>query len=435
MNLETALERLFHRNLHVVKLDLEPMQALMSRLGNPQDQFICLHVAGTNGKGSVSAMLASILREQGYRTALYTSPHLVRFNERIQVDGVSINDESLKALIDEIEQAAATLVSGGMRDVTFFEFTTALAFLYFMRSGVQIAVIETGMGGRLDATNIITPALSIITSIGFEHTAYLGTTLQEIAGEKAGIIKSGRPVIMGALPETAAYVIGERANRLKAPFRVASELVSVAIKSISLEGQTLDITGQNAAYGKVKSPLPGYHQAQNAAVVIAAAECLNNEIRIPVSEKAIKDGISKTYWPARGQLLQKDPPVILDGAHNVEAAGVLARWVGKVAGKKPLGMIVGFLSDKDPEAFIRCFGNRVHAIWVSPIQSDRAMPTEESVRRLARLSRPVCMAELDAAIVAAREWAVREHGMVLITGSLYLAGETLALQDKLHWLK
>ncbi|MGA0395432.1 MAG: bifunctional folylpolyglutamate synthase/dihydrofolate synthase, partial [Rhodospirillales bacterium] len=169
--LDAALERLFRRNLHTIKLDLAPMRDLMAWLGNPQDGLLFVHVAGTNGKGSVCTMLAAMLRAQGYRTGLYTSPHLVRFNERIQINGDAISDERLQDLIDEVEQAAKKLRSYGQRDVTFFEFTTALAMLYFAREKTDIVVLETGMGGRLDATNIIVPALSIITSIGFDHMA------------------------------------------------------------------------------------------------------------------------------------------------------------------------------------------------------------------------------------------------------------------------
>ena len=426
MNLDASLERLFHRNLHIVKLDLEPMRALMARLGNPQDQLACIHVAGTNGKGSVCAMLESILRAQGYKTGLYTSPHLVRFNERIQICGEQIKDPVLLSLITEVENAASELTADGLRDVTFFEFTTAVALLHFVRSGVHVAVIETGMGGRLDATNVITPALSIITSISLEHTAYLGDTLAAIAGEKAGIIKEGRPVIVGAMPDEAMSVMADCAKRLNAPLHKVNDLITVRIHATSWEGQSLDIASANVHHGIVKCPLVGVHQAGNAAIAVAAAECLNNEVGVPLSEEAIKKGMAATRWPARGQLLSLDPPVVLDGAHNVEAAAALAAWVKKTAGKKAIGLVVGFLSDKDPAAVLKCFGSRAKKVWIVPIHSERAMSVEDVARRLSFLPHVEKMADVSSAVEAAWQWAANDNGVVVITGSLYLAGEVIS---------
>jgi len=430
MNLDDALQRLFHRNIHLIKLDLEPMRALMELLGDPHQSLICLHVAGTNGKGSVCAMLASIMRQQGYVTGLYTSPHLIKFNERIQVNGDMIQDAALQDLIVEVEQAAAKLSERGMRDVTFFEFTTALAFLHFKKSGVQIAVIETGMGGRLDATNIITPALSIITSIGLDHTAYLGDTIEQIAGEKAGIIKAGRPVIIGSLPETATQIMVRRAGELRSPVLIAENAVNVSVKAMSLEGQSIQIASDEADYGIIHTRLLGKHQAVNAAVVVAAAECLNRLVRVPVSSQAVKAGLAQAEWQARSQVLSLNPPVILDGGHNPEAASVLAVWIKKVGGKRPLGLVVGFLADKDPAAFIQAFGQLVRKVWIVPIHSDRAMPVDEIKRRIRTPVTVEYAANVHEAKDAASAWAVNEGGMVLITGSLYLAGEVLSEQKK-----
>ena len=428
MNLDAALERLFRRNLHVIKLDLEPMRVLMEVLGHPEQQCLMLHVAGTNGKGSVCAMLASVLRAHGYRTGLYTSPHLIRFNERIQINGEPIDDESLTLLIEEVEAAAEKLPGLGIRDVTFFEFTTALAFLYFARKKCPLVVLETGMGGRLDATNVVIPALSVITSIGLEHTAYLGDTLAKIAGEKAGIIKPGRPVVVGPVPEEAFTVIAGKARDAGAPLLPAAELVHVAVRAVSLEGQKLEVASEQETYGTVMLPLPGRHQAANAAIAVAALECLSRDVGIAVSTEAIKQGLAATVWPARGQVLSNDPPVILDGAHNPEAAEALGEWIKKVARKQPVGMVAGFLADKDPAAFVRALGIHPVQTWLAPIRSDRAMPVEETQRRLHFLPHVQAMPDTATALRAAREWACREHGVVLITGSLYLAGEVLALE-------
>ncbi len=429
VSLEADLQRLFTRHLHVMKLDLEPMRALLQRLENPQDQLVCLHVAGTNGKGSVCAMLDSILRKQGYRTGLYTSPHLVRFNERIKVNGEPIADDVLKRLIDEVDAAAAGLPAAGHRDVTFFEFTTALAFLYFVRQGVHLVVLETGMGGRLDATNLVMPAVSAITSIGLEHTAFLGDTLAKIAGEKAGIIKRGRPVIAGDLPEEAMAVVTERARALGAPLRIAQESVRVHIKSMKLDGQTLTVASEYEDYGTVHMQLSGLHQAKNAAVAVAVAECLAHEIGVPVGPDAIKGGLAGASWPARSQLICVDPPVILDGAHNPEAAEALAGWLRKVAAKKPLGLVAGFLADKDPAQFVQAFRGKLHHVWLVPIASDRAMPVKEVKARLASIPHLQEADDLGAALSAAKTWAVAAGGVVVVAGSLYLAGQVLAFNE------
>ncbi len=424
MNLDASLERLFRRNLHIIKLDLEPMRALMRLLDNPQDRLLCVHVAGTNGKGSVCAMLASIFR-QGYRTGLYTSPHLVRFNERIRVDGAMITDDELATYIAEVESAAARLPGLGYRDVTFFEFTTALAFLYFVRRAVQIVALETGLGGRLDATNIIIPAASVITTIGLEHTAYLGDTLAAIAGEKAGIIKPGRPVIAGPLADEAMTVIAETAQRHHAPLRVAADQVTTAVRSSSLSGQKLHIDGELASYGLVNLPLPGPHQAVNAAIAVATSECLAAEVGVPVTTEAIRNGLAQTEWPGRGQLIRETPPIIVDGAHNPEAAAALAGWLRKAAGKKPIGLVAAFLADKDPAAFVRAFRGKIQRVWTVPLPTHRAMAADEVARRLSVVPGHEAAASIASALTAASAWAIRENGIVVVAGSLYLVGEVL----------
>lgn len=429
VNPERELHRLFSRNLHVMKMDLEPMRALLHAMEQPQNRLLCVHVAGTNGKGSVCAMLASILQAQGYKTGLYTSPHLVRFNERMQVNGEPVRDAQWISLMHEVEAAAATLPGFGCRDVTFFEFTTAMAFAHFARERVDVAVIETGMGGRLDATNVIVPALSIITSIGFDHMAYLGDTLEKIAGEKAGIIKRGRPVVVGDLPDEAMEVMTARARDENAPLRKAHEHVHASVKNMALDGQSVHIASEHEDYGTIRMKLSGLHQAKNAAVAVAASECLAHEVGVPIGVDAIKKGLANASWPARNQLLHDNPPFILDGAHNPEAANALAGWLKKVAGKRPVGLIAGFLSDKDPASFIAAFHGRIRNTWLVPIHSERAMPIDEVKRRLASVPHVDSCATLGDAVDAARRWSSEEGGIVVIAGSLYLAGEVLASES------
>lgn len=278
-SLAAALSSLYRRNMHAVKLGLQATEALLEELGNPQESFAALHIAGTNGKGSVCAMLDSTLRAAGYRTGLYTSPHLIRFNERIRVNGREISDDEIRELLETVDAAAARVVaSGKSRDATFFEFTTAMAFLYFQRMKIQVAVLETGMGGRLDATNVVTPALSIITTIGLDHMAYLGNTIEKIAAEKAGIIKPGRPVVCGPLKPEALQVIRETAQSRGAPLTVAAEAVNVWRKQETFAGQRVKVESQDHHYGPLTLPLLGTHQLANCAVAVAALEILRDEV-------------------------------------------------------------------------------------------------------------------------------------------------------------
>lgn len=426
MNLDDALVRLYRRNMHVVKLGLDPMRALMGALGHPEQQLLCLHVAGTNGKGSVCAMLESVLRAQGLRTGLYTSPHLVRFNERIRVDGKVVHDRELCELMAEVEKAASGLPGMGHRDVTFFEFTTAMAFLHFARSRVQVVVLEAGMGGRLDATNVVTPVLSVITSIGLEHMEYLGSSEAAIAGEKAGIIKDGRPVVVGPMSEEAGEVIAAKARACGSRLIRAADLVGVRVKDVSLEGQTLEVESQQVSYGGIHTMLPGVHQATNAALAVASAECLAEEAGIDLSVEAVREGLECARWPARGQLLEKDPPLVVDGAHNPQGAAALAAWLKKVGRGKPVGVVAGFLADKEPAAFMASMGPAVRRIWLVQVQGDRAMPLESMAENLTLHPGVEVVESLASACDAARAWASAESGVVVVTGSLYLAAECLA---------
>ena len=436
-SLSVALDLLYRRNPNTIKLDLGPVRALLAALGNPHEQYVCLHVAGTNGKGSVSAMLASILRGSGFRTGLYTSPHLVRFNERIVVDGEPIGDADLEQLLTEIDEVTRrgnvdvappegqAPACPGQRDVTFFEFTTALAFEYFRRRKVDVAVLETGLGGRLDATNVVIPAVSVITSIGLDHQQYLGDTIEQIAAEKAGIIKPGRPVVCGVLPEAARAVVEKIAAQNGSYVTYATDVVNVQRIKQDLSGQRVKIETQDGALKPVTLPFFGEHQLGNCAVAVAAIEQLAKISNDWKFDPKNFQSLEKTVWPARFQILSKEPPVILDGAHNPEAAAALAATLREVAGKKPVALVCGFLSDKDPANFLRAFTRQAKACWVVPIHNERAMPVDDVVAAARSTALKPVAASLDDALSSAKAWAADHDGVVCITGSLYLAGEAL----------
>lgn len=426
-DLQAALAKLYRRNLHTIKLGLDPVRELLRQLGDPQEKFLCVHVAGTNGKGSVSVLLASMLRAAGLRTGLYTSPHLTRFNERIRVNGEEIADEQLAGLLDDIEGAVARMrVATDERDATFFEFTTALAFEHFHRSRVQIAVVETGMGGRLDATNVITPLVSVITSIGFDHQQYLGDTLAQIAEEKAGIIKERRPVVVGDLPPEARSVIARVAKHHYAPLIVASESVNVRRESQTFAGQRVQVETQEGGWGVVDLPLLGDHQLGNLAVAAAAVEEVRRATRLPLATKALKRGVAQAMWPGRCQVLEQHPPILLDGAHNPEAAETLVRTIRQLGRKMPWVGVAGFLSDKDVRGIVRPMVPALKALWLVEPPSERAMPAETAAAHLHGVGIPLHPATLDDALTAARAWAAAQGGGVCIFGSLYLAGAVLA---------
>lgn len=427
--LSEALERLYRRNLHTIKLGLDEMRALAKALGHPERAYLTLHVAGTNGKGSVCALLDAVLRSAGIRTGLYTSPHLVRFHERIQVQGEPIDDQSLIEGMDAVEAAAAKVREAGQRDVTFFEFTTALAFWHFRRSHVQVAVVETGMGGRLDATNIVMPLVAAITSIGLDHQQWLGNTLEKIAREKAGIIKSGRPVVMGPAAEEAERAIVDTARAVGARVVRAAQEVRVERIEQSLEGQIVTVSTGLRQIGPVLTTLLGRHQLANIAIAVAMLEQAEAALGIEWPGYAFREGLRRVRCPARAQVIDRDPPVLLDGAHNPDAMRVLVETVEEVRGQRPVVLMAGFLKDKDAVACLSPWKGLAKKVFLARIASDRAMSDEDlrSAARNAGWESSDGPEPVPVAFEAAREWARREGGMLVIAGSLYLAGEILAL--------
>lgn len=419
-DLSRSLKLLYRRNLHEVRLGLEATLALLEKLGRPQDAFLSIHVAGTNGKGSVCAMIDAVLREAGFRVGLYTSPHLVEFNERIAINGERITNDELDELLQIVEAQAKD-------EGTFFEFTTALAFEHFRRKKVQIAVLETGMGGRLDATNVVDPLVSVITSIGLDHTAYLGNTIEQIAAEKAGIIKPGRSVVVGDVPPEAMDVIRKKSKHVI----VARDVVNVARKNQTLLGQRVKIETNDAHYGPLTLSLAGSHQLGNCAVAVAALEHIRETFSLPIPNEAVTHGLEKVKWPARFEVVSIDPPIVVDGAHNPEAAAALMRTLDELGEGRPIGLVVSFLADKDGTGFIRELAGRVRKCWAVPIQSGRAMPLSDVVMGIRAAGLEASPVSLKDALREANAWAMEHRGLVCVTGSLYLAGEALhLLKDK-----
>jgi dihydrofolate synthase / folylpolyglutamate synthase len=431
IQLQADLARLFHRTGTGIKFDLAPVTALLHRLGDPQLAMAHVHVAGTNGKGSTCALIESVLRAAHNRTALYTSPHLIRFNERIRVDGVPIHDTILADLFREIEKADQRLAAEtGGREMTFFEFTTALAFAYFRRENAHICVLETGMGGRLDATNVVTPLLSVITRIDIEHTAFLGKTLPEIAAEKAGIIKPGRPVLCGQMPEEARAVIRRIAQERGARYIAVEEAVTVRRMQQDWNGQKVKIETANTGYPPITLPLLGAHQLENIALAVAALELISDIAPVPWLEKDLHKGLQSVQWPGRCQVLEQNPAMLLDVAHNPNGATALATALHELAGKAPVGLVCGLLGDKDAGGFFRALAPQVKKVWAVPLPSDRNMTRTDLLAAIRTAGLQGEYLPLASALTAARAWALKERGVVCIAGSLVLAGEVLRQRER-----
>jgi len=430
--MQARLEKLWQRNRFGIVMGLEWMERLADLMGHPERAYAVIHVTGTNGKGSVCALLESMLRAAGYRVGLYTSPHLVRFNERIKVNGEPVGDDALEELVAAIDPLADQATDETKRDGTFFEYTTALAFEHFRRMQVQVAVIEVGLGGRLDATNIVMPRVAVITSVGLEHLQYLGPDLPSVAREKAGIIKRGCPVVTGVLDAEAMAVVQQVATRQGAPLLRAEEAVSVRLIKESLQGSKVSIETATGITGRCLLPLLGRHQIRNLAVAIAIMDVLVETRAVDAEPDVWFKGVEAVSWPGRLQLLRDRPPVILDGAHNPHAAEVLADFIRRLLKPRPVGMVFGMCADKDVAGFLGRVAPLLDRLWVVPVPDERNMPLERvlTAARMAGLDGKTVTAELAPAYDEAVAWAESAGGAVCVAGSLFLAGAVLAGVDR-----
>ena len=417
-----CLESMFRLHRFGIKLGLDTISALLSTLGNPQTQFQSIHIAGTNGKGSVAAMLSSVLRASGYSVGRYTSPHLERFNERICINDQPISDDEVIADCQHV-MAIADLP----RQPTFFEFTTAMAFEAFARHQVQWAVIETGMGGRLDATNVIHPALTIITNISLEHKQYLGATLQLIAGEKAGIIKPNVPVVSGVRQKISREVIARRSSATR------SRLVQLGkdIKYRRHATSGFNYWGLYHRWNDIQLRLAGEHQVDNASLVIAACELLANGKIAQISERDIREGLSNVSWPGRLEIASEEPYIILDGAHNLMAARILGRHLRSHFSDRQITLIVGVLGDKPYVSILKDLIGPCRRVVVTQAKIDRAIPVEHLENVAKRFNSDV-VAKKD--VGEAVRYAVstsQPKEVICIAGSLYVVGEAKTALSKM----
>lgn len=408
-----SLRKLYGLRRFGIKLGLETIRTLLSGLNHPQNRFRAVHLAGSNGKGSVASALATILAGAGYRVGLYTSPHLVRFNERFCVKGRPVSDEALLAAYH-----AVAAVPAGDRSPTFFEFATAMAFHLFAEAKVDWAVIETGMGGRLDATNVLEPALSVITNISLEHAAYLGDSLEQIAGEKGGIIKPGVPVVTGVREEPARGVLAEIARERPAPLF----FLGTDFRAIPEADGTFLYDGLDGRREQMRTGLAGGFQVDNAALTLAACELLVRDgVNLP--EPAVRTGLAQNRWPGRLEVVAENPRILLDGAHNLAAARLLAAYLESLREESPVTLVVGILDDKPHRDMLAALLPVCRRVIFTQARNERALPAE-TLREAAEdlTSDPMVLPDVGEALAAARQLAAPDE-TICVAGSLYVVGE------------
>jgi dihydrofolate synthase/folylpolyglutamate synthase len=414
-------------------LTLDRTRALLARLGNPQDRLRIVHVAGSKGKGSTAAMLASIFRRAGYRTGLFTSPHLVSVAERIQIDETPIAEEALAALVAEVADVVHDMDAQSPQSapVTFFEIATALGFLHFARAGVDLAVIEVGLGGRFDATNVCAPLLSIITSISYDHTQQLGNTLSSIAMEKAGILKPGRPALSGARDPEARKVIEDICLERRAPLgQMERDFHYVHEPGRIGNGEDrwprVQVISTQRTWPALEIGLLGEHQAANAALAIMAVEELRKQ-GLAIADAAVAEGLAQVRWPARLEVLSRRPLVVLDCAHNLASAHALLdtlqtsfpQW-GRAQRRL---LIFAGNRDKDLAGMLHVLAPHFTHVLATRFENNpRCVPPEQVAEFVPELlPRSVCPTSADAWYEAR---TVAEPGdLICITGSVFLAGE------------
>lgn len=413
-------------------LKLERMRALLHLLGNPHDRLRLVHVTGTKGKGSTCAMLAAILQSAGYRVGLFTSPHLEHVEERMQVNRVPISRAELAARMDEVAPAVRHLEgdtdpsdSGRLPGLTFFEIGTALGFLHFCRRRCEIAIIEVGLGGRFDSTNVCNPLLSVITSIGYDHTSQLGNTLEAIAYQKAGIIKRRVPIISGVTQNGPQEVIRKIAGDLNAPLQ---ELANNFHYDYALgpTGPRLTVTTARGIYAELSLNLVGAHQAHNAAIAIAVCERLR-EAGFSISNRAVAQGLAKVQWPARIELVSERPATIVDTAHNVPSAEAFVDTLRRffpATGRKVV--ILGVSSDKQYTEILRILSGYFDHFYLTKYSNNpRSVPPDKLATVLSEVApeRPFTIHPIAReALMTARSNAAPDD-LLCVTGSVFLAGE------------
>ncbi len=399
--------------------NLDRMRVLLDELGNPQDEYSIIHVAGTKGKGSVSALCASALQAANYQVGLYTSPHLLDYCERIQIKGQPVPHLEFVRLVERIRPAVAKIAK-----LTTFEITTALGFLYFAEHEVNAAVLEVGLGGRLDATNVVTPQVSVITSLSYDHMAVLGNTLAQIAGEKAGIIKPGVPVVSAPQKEEALVVLTRIAQERNSQFTLIGRDISFKPINHSLDGQSLELLDKGRSSSLLLNlPLLGIHQIENAATAYAALKMSN----LNISDASIQKGFAEVRWPARFEVVRREPPVIFDSAHNQDSFARLRQALDDYFPNLPAYLIFGASEDKNIPGMFLEIKPKVKRLFVTKSTHPRALEPEKILELARQVEIPNEVAvTVNIALTRALEMSEKDGSIVLSAGSMFVTAEVMS---------
>ena len=424
------LKELTERRRFGMNPGLEKIRMLLERLGNPHLAMAAIHIAGTNGKGSVAAVCESVLRAAGYPVGRYTSPHLNSINERFLINGSPVSDADLISGAETVCNAIHDIEATQDCRITFFEAMTALAFLLFRDAGIKLVVLETGLGGRLDATNVVEPLVSIITHVGLDHCEWLGDTIDQIASEKAGIIKAGRPVVVAENSAEVISVVSARAQECAAPVILAADRVSVSRISGDLSSQTIRVSTEERDLSKITVPMAARFHLENIAAAVCALDVID-ELGISLDAGAFTNGLSHVSWKGRFQKVHTDPVVILDGAHNPDAASALAQSLKQCGIKDHVFLVAGFCEEKNAVDFLKRLQSSVAVGFAVEIDNPRSLKAKETaaLMRSAGIRQVAEVDQLKDALQKAMLLAGESDGTVLVTGSLFLVAEALEIFD------
>lgn len=421
------IDRIHEFNRFGMVLGLDRMEELLRRLGNPQDDLKVIHVAGTNGKGSVSKYLEEGLSACGYKMGLYTSPYIETFNERIRYDGADISDEDLEYYGQKVVSAAEAMVADGLDSPTEFEVVTAIAFLYFAGRQADITILEVGLGGIGDSTNVVkSPLASVITSISYDHMAQLGSSLAEIAVNKAGIIKTGCPVIANVPQRDAAKIIARKAYAMGSRLYDISG-IRAAVSDETPFSQKVSMELYEKSYSDVEISMVGHHQAENLKTALATLEILRKSGAVKLDREALYEGLKRARQPGRFEVISEDPLIIIDGAHNEAGAQALQETMAQhFAGKKIL-LVAGILADKEIDSIVKFLTKITDHIIVTEPDNPRKLAAEKLAEHVAEFGVAAeVVSDVEAAVHRAKELA-DGYDVILFAGSLYLIGDVRRL--------
>ena len=431
MDYEEAIEYLYDLKIYGMSLGLERIEYLLKALGSPHIELKAIHVAGTNGKGSVCAFLSSILHSAGYKVGLFTSPHLISFEERIQVNGEKIPKDRVCSLVERIKPIAESMSkSGKFEHPTFFEIVTAMAFKHFSEEEVDYAVLEVGLGGRLDATNVLTPLVSVITTIALDHTHVLGKELEEVTTEKAGIVKLGIPVVTGVEDDEILALIKKTCEEKECNVYSSKEHGSYTLKAANLDHQIFDMEVNGKPYNNLKIPLLGEHQIKNALIAIITLEVLKIK-DIAIKETNLRKGFENTRWPGRLEIIQEKPMVILDCAHNPAGMIALRSALQELFKGKKVTLVIGIMRDKDIPGIIKEIAIAADNIIITKPKFERASEPDIIESEAKKYCNNVL---IKPKVEDAVQYAIKNTSMddvICITGSIFNVGEAMTALDRI----